>query len=63
LEYLYFLIRRVFWSLLVLFGLSIVIFVIARVMPGDPARLAMGPREPGAGGGLESQDGARQTLG
>jgi peptide/nickel transport system permease protein len=44
LEFLYFLIRRVFWSLLVLFGLSIVIFVIARVMPGDPARMAMGPR-------------------
>ena len=40
----YFLIRRVFWSLLVLFGLSIVIFVIARVMPGDPARMALGPR-------------------
>jgi peptide/nickel transport system permease protein len=44
LEFLYFLIRRALWSLLVLFGLSIVIFVIARVMPGDPARMAMGPR-------------------
>ena len=44
LEFLYFLIRRVLWSLLVLFGLSIVIFVIARVMPGDPARMALGPR-------------------
>ena len=43
-EFLYFLIRRALWSLLVLFGLSIVIFVIARVMPGDPARMAMGPR-------------------
>ncbi|MBV8106827.1 MAG: ABC transporter permease [Hyphomicrobiales bacterium] len=43
-EFLYFLIRRLLWSLLVLFGLSIVIFVIARVMPGDPARLALGPR-------------------
>ena len=43
-EFLYFLIRRAFWSLLVLAGLSIVIFVIARVMPGDPARMAMGPR-------------------
>ena len=29
---------------LVLIGLSIVIFVIARVMPGDPARMALGPR-------------------
>jgi peptide/nickel transport system permease protein len=44
LEFLYFLIRRAFWSLLVLAGLSVVIFVIARVMPGDPARMAMGPR-------------------
>jgi peptide/nickel transport system permease protein len=44
LEFLHFLIRRALWSLLVLFGLSIVIFVIARVMPGDPARMAMGPR-------------------
>ena len=43
-EFLYFLTRRVFWSLLVLAGLSIVIFLIARVMPGDPARMAMGPR-------------------
>jgi peptide/nickel transport system permease protein len=44
LEFLYFLIRRVLWSILVLLGLSVVIFVIARVMPGDPARMAMGPR-------------------
>ena len=43
-EFLYFLIRRIFWSLLVLAGLSVVIFLIARVMPGDPARMAMGPR-------------------
>jgi peptide/nickel transport system permease protein len=32
------------WSLLVLFGLSVVIFTIARAMPGDPVRLALGPR-------------------
>ena len=43
-EFIYFLIRRVLWSLLVLIGLSITIFVIARVMPGDPARMALGPR-------------------
>jgi peptide/nickel transport system permease protein len=43
-EFLYFLIRRTFWSLLVLIGLSMVIFVIARIVPGDPARMAMGPR-------------------
>jgi peptide/nickel transport system permease protein len=29
-----------------LFGLSILIFIIARVLPGDPARLALGPRAP-----------------
>ncbi len=30
--------------MLVLFGLSVVIFTIARVVPGDPARMALGPR-------------------
>jgi peptide/nickel transport system permease protein len=44
LEFLLFLLRRILWSLLVLVGLSIVIFGIARGMPGDPARLALGPR-------------------
>jgi peptide/nickel transport system permease protein len=43
-EFVYFLIRRILWSVLVLIGLSITIFVIARVMPGDPARTALGPR-------------------
>ena len=43
-EFLFFLIRRLLWSVLVLAGLSVVIFVIARVVPGDPARMAMGPR-------------------
>ena len=43
-EFLYFLIRRLGWSVLVLVGLSIVIFTIARVVPGDPARMALGPR-------------------
>lgn len=42
-EFLLFLIRRILWSLLVLFGLSVVIFTIARGMPGDPARMALGP--------------------
>lgn len=31
---------------LVLVGLSMLIFVIARIIPGDPARLALGPRAP-----------------
>jgi peptide/nickel transport system permease protein len=44
LEFLLFLVKRVLWSLLVLFGLSVVIFAIARGIPGDPARLALGPR-------------------
>lgn len=42
-EFLLFLLKRVLWSLVVLFGLSILIFLIARAMPGDPARLALGP--------------------
>lgn len=35
--------RRTATSLLVLFGVSILIFAIARVIPGDPARVALGP--------------------
>ena len=42
-EFLLFLVRRILWSLLVLVGLSMVIFAIARVVPGDPARMALGP--------------------
>jgi len=33
---------RLFQSIFVLFGLSLLIFFIARVMPGDPARQALG---------------------
>ncbi|MER2634755.1 MAG: ABC transporter permease [Rhizobiaceae bacterium] len=42
-EFIVFLLRRVLWSIFVLLGLSIVIFLIARVIPGDPARIALGP--------------------
>lgn len=35
--------RRSLASIGVLIGVSIVIFVIARVIPGDPARIALGP--------------------
>lgn len=42
-EYFFFIVRRLLWSVLVLVGLSIVIFLIARVVPGDPARIALGP--------------------
>ncbi|MFQ5855889.1 MAG: ABC transporter permease [Anaerolineae bacterium] len=38
-----FLIRRVLYTIPALVGLSILIFIIARVLPGDPARLALGP--------------------
>jgi len=41
-----FLARRIIHSVFVLLGLSIVIFAIARVMPGDPARMALGARAP-----------------
>ena len=30
-------------SVLVLIGVSVLIFLIARVIPGDPARIALGP--------------------
>ncbi len=41
-----FILRRLIYSLLVLLGLSMVIFVIARIMPGDPARMAVGEMAP-----------------
>jgi len=41
-----FILRRTLHSIFVLLGLSIVIFTISRVMPGDPARMAVGARAP-----------------
>lgn len=38
--------RRLAYSIVILIGLSILVFLIARVMPGDPARLALGARAP-----------------
>lgn len=38
--------KRLLLSIFVLVGLSVVIFVISRVVPGDPARIALGPRAP-----------------
>lgn len=35
--------RRIVTSLVVLFGVSFLIFAIARIIPGDPARIALGP--------------------
>jgi peptide/nickel transport system permease protein len=46
------------WSLLVLAGLSVVIFTIARGIPGDPARMALGPRA-----SQEQVEGLRRELG
>src|SRR5262249_36818880 len=38
-----YLIRRAIGFVFVLFGLSVIIFVVARVVPGDPARISLGP--------------------
>ena len=38
-----FLVRRLAASVVVLIGVSMLIFLIARVIPGDPARIALGP--------------------
>ncbi|MDI6871174.1 MAG: ABC transporter permease [Bacillota bacterium] len=42
-RYLTHVFRRTGNALIVLVGLSIVIFLISRVLPGDPARMALGP--------------------
>ena len=39
-------VKRTIYSLLVLIGLSIIIFTMARMMPGDPVRMALGARAP-----------------
>jgi len=41
-----FLIKRLVLSVFVLLGLSILIFMISRVLPGDPVRMALGSRAP-----------------
>ena len=38
--------KRLAYSVVSLVGLSILIFVIARVLPGNPARVALGPNAP-----------------
>lgn len=37
------LMRRISTSVIILLGVSVLIFFIARVIPGDPARIALGP--------------------
>ncbi|HIH98296.1 MAG TPA: ABC transporter permease [Thermoplasmata archaeon] len=39
-------IKRAGYAIFTLIGLSIFVFVLARVLPGDPARMAAGPRAP-----------------
>lgn len=39
-----YLLRRAILMIPVFFGLTIFIFLLARVLPGDPARMALGPR-------------------
>jgi len=41
-----YIIKRIVYSIGVLFGVSILIFVISNIVPGDPARMALGPRAP-----------------
>lgn len=38
-----YLLQRLGRLLLILFGLSVIIFCVARLVPGDPARIALGP--------------------
>jgi peptide/nickel transport system permease protein len=41
-----YILKRLFYSIFVLFGLSILIFSLSRIVPGDPARIALGPMAP-----------------
>jgi len=41
-----FIVKRLAYSVFVLIGLSILIFTISRVLPGNPARMALGSRAP-----------------
>jgi len=50
--------RRLLQSLLVLVGVSVVAFALIHLVPGDPARIALGPRAP-----LQAVAAARHTLG
>lgn len=36
--------KRLFQGIFVLFGVSVMIFILSRIVPGDPGRLALGPR-------------------
>jgi len=38
-----YILKRIFLIIFSLFGLSVLVFVLARVLPGDPARMMLGP--------------------
>lgn len=44
LDLLKYILKRLAQAVFVLFGLSVVIFIISRIVPGDPARMALGSR-------------------
>ena len=39
----HFLVRRLLWMILVLFGVSILVFGLIHLTPGDPAQIMLGP--------------------
>jgi len=45
-EIIKFIVKRLFYSIFVLIGFSLVIFIFSRSIPGDPARLALGETAP-----------------
>jgi peptide/nickel transport system permease protein len=45
-KFSFYLATRTGYIVFSLFGLSVLVFVLARVLPGDPARMALGPRAP-----------------
>ena len=45
-EIIKFIIKRLFYSIFVLIGFSILVFLFSRAIPGDPARLAAGENAP-----------------
>src|SRR3954471_22219519 len=38
-----YLVRRLLWMVVVVFGVSIVVFSLIHITPGDPARIMLGP--------------------
>jgi peptide/nickel transport system permease protein len=53
-----YILKRLFYLIPVLLGVSVIIFIIARTIPGDPARMMVGPKA-----SQEVVERARQELG